>query len=287
MTVVIPVWDSPYVEYLPGAVASVRRQGPEVPIVVVDNASTVEFAPPPGATVLRSDRRLSAGAARNLGLQRVATEYVIFLDADDELHDGALDILRAGITSDPRLVAYVTSIVEMDTGRRHRTPRPIAFGLSRIPTLFAFVTSIWSLYPTQGCAIMRSEWVRDAGGYGDSDLGEDWVLAVSLAFRGAVRLDRRPGRIYRLHRDSLMGEAVAIAQIRSAHRRIRERVKADPGIPAWARALLPMIAGLQFMVRLIVPVYRGARGSLVSRRARRQAAKAAGRRSPTENGRHM
>ena len=264
MTVVIPVWDAPYVEYLPRAVASVHGQDPTVPIVVIDNASAVEVPELAGTTVVRSPRRLSAGAARNLGLQHIGTEYVIYLDADDELADGALATLHDGIAADPHLAAFVMSVIEADTGRRHRFPRRIAFALSRSPRLFALATAIWSLYPTQGCAIVRSDWVREAGGYADLIRGEDWILAVSLAFRGPVRLDRRPGRIYHRRNESLLGGGLSISDIRLAHRCIRDRLRQDPAVAGWARALLPLIACLQFLVTLIVPVYRAARVSPAS-----------------------
>src|SRR4051794_19651989 len=89
-TVVIPVWDE-YVRFLPDAVGSVARDAPGTPILVVDNASTIPVPDLPGTSVVRSDRRLTAGAIRNLGLEHVKTKYVVVLDADDMLLPGTLD----------------------------------------------------------------------------------------------------------------------------------------------------------------------------------------------------
>src|SRR4051812_28627801 len=96
VTVVIPVWDG-YVRYFSEAVESVRRNAPDVPVVVVDNASTSDVPELEGCELVRSGQRLTVGAARNLGLEQVVTEYVVFLDADDLLLDGALEFMASRI----------------------------------------------------------------------------------------------------------------------------------------------------------------------------------------------
>ena len=162
-TVVIPVWGPRYVASLARAITSVRAQDADVPIIVADNASEVEVPEAPGTIVVRSRRRLSVGEARNLGLERVETEYVVILDADDELIPGALASLRAGIDADPSIAVYAMSLLDAETGARHRTPRRFVPALTRVRRLFAAATT-WSLYPIHGSAIMRTSWVRDAGG---------------------------------------------------------------------------------------------------------------------------
>ena len=156
MTVVIPVWGARYVASLERAIASVRAQDADVPIIVADNASDVEVPEISGTTVVRSPRRLSVGEARNLGLERVETEYVVILDADDELTAGALTSLRAGIDADPGIAVYAMSLLDADTGARHRTPRRFVPALTRARRLFALATATWSLYPIHGSAIMRT-----------------------------------------------------------------------------------------------------------------------------------
>jgi hypothetical protein len=201
------------------------------------------------------------GAARNLGLERVVTEYVVFLDADDMLLAGALDVLQRSITADPRLAISVTSILDGGTGERHRSPRPIAARLSRLPRAFALADSVWSLLPLQGCAILRTAQVREAGGYGDADMGEDWVLAVSLCWRGSVQISERLGRYYRSTEGSLAGRAWTLRELRENARLVRERMRADPGVPGWARALLPAIAILQLaVIHLVRPAFQAVRG---------------------------
>src|SRR5437764_1426066 len=193
VTVVIPVWDR-YVGYLTEAVESVRRNAPQAPIVVVDNASSAPVPELERCEVLRLQRRVSEGAARNLGLDRVTTEYVVFLDADDMLMDGTLAPLYERIAADPGLAVSATSILDSETGKRHRNPRRFVLRLVRLPRAFAIANSTWSLLPIQGCAILRTDQVREAGGYADADVGEDWDLAVSVTWRGRVEISERIGR---------------------------------------------------------------------------------------------
>ncbi len=244
VTVVIPVWDD-YVRFLDEAVESVWRNAPQAPIVVVDNASSTPVPELAGCEVVRSPRRLSAGAARNLGLERVATEYVLFLDADDMLLEGALEFLQVRIDADPGLAICAASILDGATGERHRTPRAFVSRLARWPTAFAFADAVWSLLPIQGCAILRTAQVREAGGYADADLGEDWVLAVSLAWRGRVEVTERLGLYYRSTEGSIGRRARTMAELRASAQRVRERMRHDRALPGWARASLPLIAALQ------------------------------------------
>src|SRR5258708_32512860 len=118
VTVVVPVWDE-YVEFLADAVESVRRNAQDAPIVVVDNASSTPVPPLEGCDLVRSPRRLSVGAARNLGLDQVATEYVLFLDADDMLLDGTLDFLRGRFSADVELALSACALLYGVTVSRH------------------------------------------------------------------------------------------------------------------------------------------------------------------------
>jgi glycosyltransferase involved in cell wall biosynthesis len=263
MTVVIPVWGARYTAALERAIASVRSQDTAVPIVVVDNASDVAVPEPEGATVVRSSRRLSVGAARDLGLEHVETQFVLMLDADDELADGALEALRGGIGADPEIAVYAMSLIEAETGARHRMPRRLVPALTRFTPFFAFATAIWSLFPIQGNAAMRTPWVRDAGGYPDCDWGDDWVVAVSQAVRGRVVIDRRAGRIYHVHPESLSRRTDSPRRLLSAAAQVRSRLRSDPGVPLWIRASVPLVAVAQTLLIVVVrPPYRAVRAIL-------------------------
>jgi len=268
--VVIPVWDAYAGTGLLEALASVESQAVPVELIVVDNASEVELPPLRDVELVRLDVRSSTGAARNAALERLRTPYVVFLDADDLLVEGALTALIEGLDVAEHRSAYVLSILDGVTGKRHRSPRRFAGTLCRLPRLIALAHTVWSLLPTQGCTIMRVDDVRVSGGYGDDDHGEDWVLGTSLAFRGNVSFDRRPGLVYR-HRDDSPGErALSGAVLLENASAVRTRVREDPAIPRWVEAGLPLIAVAQWCAaRIAHPLFRSCRSLLTSgRRAR-------------------
>jgi glycosyl transferase family 2 len=256
VAVVIPVWDS-YVSFLQEALASVREQGVEAEVIVVDNASAEPLPVLSGARVVRSAARLSTGAARNLGLDSVTAPLVVFLDADDLMLPGTLARLLAGLRDAD--AAFAMAIVDGDTGGRHRAPRRLAYLLARAPRVFALANTVWSLLPTQGATIMRTADARAAGGYGDRSQGEDWALGAALAWRGRVRLTKEPGLVYRWRFDS-PGREGAEADLLDNARALRDRLRADAALPAPARALLPLVAAGQWAaVRVVRPVVRGLR----------------------------
>ena len=241
-SVVIPVWDDYVSERLNEALQSVRAQStPPPPVVVVDNASAVALPTLPGAWVLRAPKRLTLGAARNLGLARVQTPYVVFWDADDVMLDGTLSFLEAAITADPAVVAFGAAVLEEASGQRHRWPRRWITRLVRSPQRFALLNAIWSLYPSTGSTVMRTDAIRAAGGYSDADSGEDWCLGVSLAFRGRLGWSERPGRLYRVHPGSTQAQHMAPADMMRHARAVRHRIRTDSGIPEWARRSLPLL----------------------------------------------
>src|SRR3546814_9520545 len=63
-----------------------------------------------------------------LGLEQVGTEYVVFLDADDLLLEGTLAFLVSRIAADPSLAVSATSILDGETGERHRERKRVVSG---------------------------------------------------------------------------------------------------------------------------------------------------------------
>ena len=250
VAIVIPAWGA-YVRWLAQAVESVHAQEIEPEIVVVDNASEVPVPALPGMTVVRSERRLTTGAARNLGFAAVSAPLVVFLDADDVLLPGSLAALVEGIERHPEAVAFAMAMLDGDTGERHRAPRRLARSLARVPRLFALVNAMWSLLPTQGATILRADDVRAVGAYADRSTGEDWVLGASLAWRGRVHFDERPALVYRWRQDS-PGRGGEAGTLRANARAVRERLRSDRAAPAAARRLLPLVALGQWLAIVVM-----------------------------------
>jgi glycosyltransferase involved in cell wall biosynthesis len=99
VTVVITCFN--YGRYLREAVDSALRESAEV--VVVDDGSTEPLPELPDQVALIRQQNQGVARARNAGLARAETPYVLVLDADDRLAPGALGALRAPLDSDPKL----------------------------------------------------------------------------------------------------------------------------------------------------------------------------------------
>jgi len=248
VTVVIPVWGR-YCTFLSESVASILDQTGEQPrIVIVDNASEQPLGPLPDAVeVIRSDKRMSVGAARNLALREIDTPTVIFLDADDRLLPGAIDFLRSKMAATtPDLVGCVGRHLSWDpatgaTALLDRAPKPIVFRVARHRRTFALANLRYNCFPIAG-AILRTESVRDAGGFGDSNVGEDWILGTQLAFRGRFDFQQRPIFMRRVHAGSLWFRPHARSAYAERCKLLRSRVRHDRSVPLWVKACLPMLA---------------------------------------------
>lgn len=107
VTVVITTFNS--AKFIEDSVASVRDQDfPDISLLAVDNNSTDD-------TLLRlskldvdyiTEGTQGAGAARNRGLNRINTEFVLFLDSDDRLLPTAISNLVHGLLDSPALAVY-------------------------------------------------------------------------------------------------------------------------------------------------------------------------------------
>jgi glycosyltransferase involved in cell wall biosynthesis len=262
---VVPAWGEYAGQPLAEALESLRAQDLAARIVVVDNASDPPLHDLDGVDVIRAPERLTVGAARNLGLAAVASPYVLFWDADDLMLPGTLRFLRDRMAAEPDAVLVAAAILEGDPPVPHRWPRRWSYPLARWRRPFALAHCVWSLFPSTGSALVRTEAAR-AMGFADANSGEDWVLGVSLAFRGHVILESRPGRIYRRHAGSLWETQRSGAQLVKHARVVRERIRLDPAAPKSARILLPAVAMLQLAaVRLVRPVVETVRASRPSR----------------------
>jgi cellulose synthase/poly-beta-1,6-N-acetylglucosamine synthase-like glycosyltransferase len=251
VAVVIPAWDDYVWRFLARAVSSVTSQDVPVRVIVVDNASKTPIPRLPGVEVVETGTRVSRGAARNTGLALVQEPLVVFLDADDIMLPGALAALVQGMDDNPSAVAHVLPIVDGLTGRLFRAPRRLARMSSSSRRVFAVLNEIWPMTPTQGATIMRTEVVRTAGGYGDRDKAEDWMLGARLASRGRITFGTTPGLRY--HRRSTDVPATT-AERREAARAVRTHLRRDPERRLLARALSPVITAVQVTLLTVRPL---------------------------------
>lgn len=234
-TVVLAVWDDYAGPSLKLALRSLDAQDTAFALVLVDNASRSALPSPEPARIVRSKVRLTLGAARNLGLEQVSTPYVLFWDADDEMLPNTLQRLEGRLDADPGVVAFGMAIQEQPSGRRHRWPRRYLAQVARFPRMLSALEPVWAQFPTTGATIIRTQAARESGGFADADSGEDWCLGVSLAFRGRIGWSEEPGRIYRLHPESMWARHLTVSHQRQHAKAVRERLRTDPGVPGWIR----------------------------------------------------
>lgn len=129
-------------------------------------------------------------AARNKALSHVSSEYVVFLDADDELAPGYLEALDQG-DADVRApaVAYVTG--------HHPQGRP------KIPRVAGHRHDCTAACLPEGNwvvigAAARTRLVQQVGGFRDWEWSEDWDLWLRMHLAGAI-FSRHPTATYRAH----------------------------------------------------------------------------------------
>ena len=145
---------------------------------------------PPAAVIVAVDTdRAAAAATRNRALSQVATDFVAFLDDDDELYPEHLKALARFVRLTRTDVAYPGYDADDD---------PVnMFGLPFDPVLLRRANFI----PVT--VLAKTEKVREAGGFQphpdvNGDPCEDWGLWLAMLDRGA-KFAHLPRRTWRWH----------------------------------------------------------------------------------------
>lgn len=127
--------------------------------------------------------------ARNDGLAMVDTEFVCFLDADDELEPHYFERME-GVTADLR----APSVRYMVDGRPNRLWMPQVPGHRHACVGECLRDGNWLVIGT----VARTEVVRNVGGFKDWPLYEDWDLFLRCYLAGAT-VAAVPRAVYRAH----------------------------------------------------------------------------------------
>jgi glycosyltransferase involved in cell wall biosynthesis len=230
-TIVVPYWDLGRT-LLDDALNSILHSHWNGSVIVVDNASSPPIVQlPEGVDVVRSANRLSVGGARNLGLSRVKTPYVMFLDADDLLDIDGCRALIVALLESPSAVLVFGRMKgwspETDVCWLWGFPSERARWLMRkLPSLARRYNALSNIVPTVDCALIRTDAARAAGGFGNTNRGEDWELGAMLSLSGSICLVDDIVATVRVRRDSLTTiEGEGFRSIWRARCRVRRRIR--------------------------------------------------------------
>ncbi len=131
-SIVIPAYN--YGHLLERALVSACAQpGDDYEVIVVDDGSTDDTPQVTERLLKRYNnltvyRRENAGvsAARNFGVEHASGQWVLFLDADDELLPEALSVFRQALEQQPELdVLVAPTIAVFPDGRQQRGEPPV------------------------------------------------------------------------------------------------------------------------------------------------------------------
>ncbi len=232
VTVVIPCFNQ--AGYLRTAIASVRSQHYRaVDCLVVDDGSTDDtagIAESEHVQVIRQPNR-GVAAARNAGLAAARGEFVVFLDADDELLPGAVARATAELERWPEAGAVVGRCEAMDANGRALPVRHEPIDASRLYEEWLPRNFVW----TPGAAMFRRHAVEAVGGF-PRELGPaaDYAIYLRLSREGRVRFLDEPLVRYRQHGSSMSTDPVLMLRATLAVLR-RERREMPPHLRSQLR----------------------------------------------------
>jgi CDP-glycerol glycerophosphotransferase len=159
-----------------------------VEVIAVDDASTDGSAAilaahrDPRLTVIRADAAVGPGHARELGLKEATGKYVWFVDADDELADGALAAVAAALgrlQPDVLVVDYENSCADgavTPSGADLNTPELTTIADS--PVLLNVTSSMWN-------KVVRRDFLTGVGLPFGPGIYEDVPVALAVTLTAA------------------------------------------------------------------------------------------------------
>lgn len=127
--------------------------------------------------------------ARNIALERVETEWVIYLDADDELEPGYVEAMEGG-SADLR----APSVRYVQDGRSSRPRIPKVAGHHHACTGDCLPEGNWLVIGTA----VRADLLREVGGWRDFPWSEDWSSWLRCWLAGAT-VEAVPDAVYRAY----------------------------------------------------------------------------------------
>jgi GT2 family glycosyltransferase len=123
VAVVVPSWNS--AALLPDCLGSLREQGTDLEVLVVDNGSsdgTIAYLEREGVPHLALPENVGFARAMNLGAARVQAGAVFALNADTVVEPGAVGTLLEALEADPLLGGVQPRILQLEAADRRPDP---------------------------------------------------------------------------------------------------------------------------------------------------------------------
>jgi len=202
--------------HLQQCLESLQGPGPDLEVLVVDNASTDDSVAMvgelfPEVRVLEAGSNLGFGAANNLAAEVARGESLLLINADARLEEGALGRLHERLQHDERL-ALVAPTLRYPNGRHQFAWSPergvVGEAIQRLRNHFedrawahgaaarAVSRLAGRLWFTAACVLLRTEAFRAVGGFDEGFFMyfEDVDLCVRLE-RAGWRLAQEPDAV--------------------------------------------------------------------------------------------
>ncbi len=234
IAVVIPAFNAE--RYVARAVDTALRQTlPPTQIIVVDDGSRddtariVERFGSPVACIRQDNRGVSA--ARNSGASVAVTDWIAFLDADDEWLPTKLDRQRAALGAGGDACCTALRVIYEGTGVFEDA------GVDAVDTdLASLLFHRGSIPPgTSSTLLVRRDVFRKIGGYDERlSTSADWDLLLRLRIATSFRYVPEPLVLYRRH---AMNMSRNVEVLDRDTRLVLEKAFAAPELPAEFRGL--------------------------------------------------
>src|SRR5262245_13760892 len=202
VSVVIPCFNQ--ARFLPISLESVHAQNwPSIESIVVDDGSTDDtsvVARSHGATIIVRQENRGLSAARNAGLAAANGEYILFLDADDELLADAVQRGVEVLARHREMAGVGRRCLPVDA---NGDPLPVTYRAVHSSDLYAELLSnndVW----TPGAAFFRRDSIQALGGFPlEHSPAADYAVLLALARRGQLMIDPCGVVRYRKHDSSM------------------------------------------------------------------------------------
>ncbi|MGW0764277.1 bifunctional glycosyltransferase/CDP-glycerol:glycerophosphate glycerophosphotransferase [Streptomyces sp. NPDC002676] len=189
--------------------------------------------------VIHLTENVGLGRARNAGLEKATGDYVLFLDSDDTLSDGALKAIadRLDATGDPEILVYDYARTYWD-GRVRPNQRadllrgegPDVFSLADRPQLLELLQIVWNKAYRRDF-VARQGLTFPPGYYEDAP----WTFCSLISAERIALLDR-VCVLYRQRREGgniLKTVSRKHFDVFDQYRRVFDFVDAHPGLDIW------------------------------------------------------